>query len=83
MYPNPFSLTKAAGKTVKFDFLPPSSRLLIYNIQGYKVAEFAGISGRFEWNGTNREGKKVAPGIYFYDITAAGRKFTGKLYIIK
>ena len=83
VYPNPFSLTKAAGKTVKFDFLPPSSRLLIYNIQGYKVAEFAGISGRFEWNGTNREGKKVAPGIYFYDITAAGRKFTGKLYIIK
>lgn len=83
VYPNPCSLSKAVGNTVKFDFLPPSTKIVIYNIQGYKVAEFGNLSSRFEWDGTNKNGKKVASGIYLYNVSAAGRKFTGKLYIIK
>lgn len=83
VYPNPFSMSKADNHTVKFDFLPPDTKVIIYNIQGYKVVEFGNLSGRFEWDGANKSGEKAEAGIYFYDVTASGRKFTGKLYIVK
>jgi len=83
VYPNPYSPTKAYNGTLKFDFMPPNSTVEIYDIQGYKVKEFDGVSGRIEWNGTNMNGEKCAAGIYMYIVTTGAGKYTGKIYIIK
>ena len=82
IYPNPCSLANGEGR-VKFDFLPQGTTVKIYNIQGYKVAEYGNLAGKFEWNCTNKNGEKVAAGIYFYDVDAAGKKYSGKLFIVK
>jgi len=82
-YPNPYSPTKAYNGTLKFDFLPQSSDIAIYNIEGYLVKEIDNVSGRIEWNGTNTAGDKCVPGIYMYIVTAPGNKYTGKIYIVK
>jgi hypothetical protein len=83
VYPNPYSPTKAYNGTLKFDFLPPGTKVVVYDIQGYKVAEFDGVSGRIEWNGENMNAEKCAAGIYMYIVTTESNKYTGKIYIIK
>lgn len=55
----------------------------IYDIQGYKVIEYDGVSGRVEWNGNNTDGAKCEPGIYMYIVTTGSKKYSGKIYIIK
>jgi flagellar hook assembly protein FlgD len=68
---------------LKFDFLSPASDIVIYNIQGLKVAEFTDVSGKFEWNGKNMDGQQVAPGIYLYIVKTTNREYSGKIYIVK
>jgi flagellar hook assembly protein FlgD len=63
--------------------MPPFCNIRVYNIAGYKVFKAEKASGRLEWNGTNMEGEKLAPGIYYYIIEAPGKKYTGKLYFTK
>jgi hypothetical protein len=77
VYPNPFT------KSTTFHFsLPLNSneqKLTIYDLYGNKIVQY-NITGKNyqQWNGTDNEGNKALPGVYFYQINY-GNVFS-KLY---
>lgn len=57
----------------------------IYNRGGALMRSFSGedvLGGRIEWDGTQKNGKLVAPGVYYYVINAGSKKKKGKFIII-
>ena len=84
-YPNPFN----TQTTIRY-YLPTSSKveLSIYNIKGQKVKTvvdgFQTIGFQsVTWDGTNRNGEKVASGIYFYCIRTYYSEKTRKMVLLK
>jgi hypothetical protein len=81
--PNPFT------KVTRISALPASPgpvTLLIYDGTGRLVRQSERTTlgaGRasFEWNGTDMQGRQVAPGIYFYRIHAGAGQAWGKLVL--
>jgi hypothetical protein len=73
-YPNPFARTVT--------FAPPApgtpARVDIYDVRGRRVAAMSAVES-LEWNGVGRDGREVAPGIYYARIHGAGRSQTLKL----
>jgi hypothetical protein len=61
-YPNPFTNNTKISFTSK---LSPLSVVEIYNAVGEKVAKLTTHESSIIWNGTDRSGRKVSPGIYF------------------
>jgi len=55
----------------------------VFNIEGFKIFEAKGAIGRIEWNGRNKAGEKVSPGVYYYIIKNDRETIQGKLFIIK
>ena len=62
--------------------------LQIYDVAGRLIAGHrdsppaAGVY-TWRWDGTDRRGNPVAPGIYFYRLEAGGREYTRRLAIIR
>lgn len=83
VYPNPFNRARAAGGTLKIEFLPPGSKVRIYTITSFLVFSKNDAEGRLEWDGKNMAGEPVAPGIYFYRIETANDTQSGKIYIVR
>lgn len=83
VYPNPFSLS--ANTTVKFNNIIPGSHIQIFTISGEGIISWFANSIRQHWDGKNRYGKEVSPGIYYFIIKnhATGKVSAGKLYIIR
>ena len=83
VYPNPFR-PKIHDKII-FDYLAEGARVQIYN-SGYKLvysaADEALTGGRLEWNGKDKSGNLVAPGVYHYVIKNKSKSKKGKLLII-
>jgi len=83
--PNPFN-----DRTVISYTLPSDAQvaLTIYNVRGQKVKnlldEFqtAGAK-RVLWDGTNKNGEKVASGVYFYRLEAGNMKATKRMVLVK
>ena len=83
--PNPFN-----DRTVISYTLPSDAKvtLTIYNVRGQKVKtlvdEFqtAGAK-RVIWDGTNKNGEKVASGVYFYRLEAGNIKATKRMVLVK
>ena len=95
-YPNPYK----AGRTdydgalgvlghVYFDNLTAKAKIKLFNIAGELVNTIDkddATSGRYDWEMTNKDGKKLASGVYIYYITNpdnSSHKKIGKLAIIK
>jgi flagellar hook assembly protein FlgD len=83
--PNPFNPTTL----IAYD-LPRAAdvRLVIYDVQGRRVAELvngAKPAGRHEttWNGRNASGEPVASGVYFYRLIAGDFVQTKKMVLLK
>jgi len=84
-YPNPFS----ASTNIQFDLPRPSNvQIRIYSILGREVALLR--SGLTEaghhtltWNGRDSGGAPVGSGVYFYEMRAEGRIYTGKMTLVK
>ncbi len=61
----------------------------IYNMSGTTVRtltnpnEIIPASGQAIWDGRNENGDKVASGLYYYVIDTGGKKFRGKITLIK
>jgi hypothetical protein len=78
--PNPFAARTALNYALPIDC---PVQLLIYNSSGLLVRTLtsgrdrAGIHQVF-WNGRDRQGRAVAPGLYFCRLEADGRRFTRK-----
>jgi hypothetical protein len=84
-YPNPFN----PQTTIAFD-LPEAQRvrLVIYDLKGRLVEEL--ISEPMEagshsvvWSGTDRSGRRVASGVYFYRIQAGPLQDTRRMMLVK
>ena len=85
IYPNPYNRLSAFNGTLKIS-VPGTvtADIYIYDISGYKVFESKGVSGvTEEWNGENKSGEPVQPGLYFYVIIMSQEKLSGKIYLVK
>ncbi len=91
-YPNP-ATGNAAYIAYNLQQRADEIRLRIYDSAGHKVAEFdtadfpALVSGRFRWDLTDGDGRRVANGVYFYkfETTRNGQTFKsrGKLAVMR
>lgn len=84
-YPNPFN----PSTKIRYS-LPQATnvKLSIYNSTGKKIADLVNTyqhAGNFEinWDGKNKEGQRVASGIYFYRIQAGNFAQTKKMMLLK
>ena len=85
-YPNPFN-----PSTVISYNLPESGfvEILIFNLLGQKIKtlkneeENYGYNKKVIWDGTDKNGKSVPTGIYFYQIKAGKYKVVGKMLLTK
>lgn len=69
---------------MKFDNLPPNSKVRIFTLSGELVVEYLGVTGRQTWDGKNSGGAAVVPGVYLYRIvTGAGEIIMGKIFVVK
>lgn len=82
-YPNPFRPKQ--GQLLIIDNISEDSFVSIYNRGGSLVKSFYDgdvLGGRAEWNGTDKTGKLVAPGVYHYIVRKGSKKKTGKIILI-
>ena len=82
-YPNPFRPKQ--GQRLVIDNISEDSFVSIYNRGGALVKSFYDsdvLGGRVEWNGADKTGKFVAPGVYHYVVRKGSKKKTGKIIII-
>jgi hypothetical protein len=76
-YPNPFDTGAAKPKTEIVYTIPTAVavKLAVYNILGHEVAllvnswQTPGVK-KVAWDGRDRQGKRVAAGVYFYRLQA-------------
>ncbi len=85
VYPNPMSCSKFKnGHPLRFAGLYGASpSVLIYNAGGALVASLSDQNTRIlSWNGKNRSGTFVVPGVYYYKAEVGNNKFAkGKIFI--
>ncbi len=87
-YPNPFFLT---GKTTRFTYELSAKtfvQVIIYNILGKQIKTFVKQvqdSGIYEvvWDGKDDTNRKIATGIYFYQLRLNKKVFTKKLLVLQ
>ncbi len=84
-YPNPFN-----PQTVIPFYLHQSTMVTldIYDLMGRRVCELVSdrlLAGQheFTWNGTDKTGKTVASGVYFYRLNAGQQQFTRKMVLVR
>ena len=96
-YPNPFKPAKENYTTIYFTTkrAVADKSIGIYNLAGELVLDVEGSSiymdkwyddgyvYKYDWDGRNDYGERVASGIYIYVVNADGNKKAGKLAIIK
>ncbi|KAA3606541.1 MAG: T9SS C-terminal target domain-containing protein [Calditrichaeota bacterium] len=84
-FPNPFNPTTTISYQLAKD---TKVSLKIYNILGEFVKELKNDfqhqgSYSVDWDGTNKEGKQVSSGVYFYKISAGNFTKTNKMILLK
>ena len=82
-YPNPFRPKQ--GQRLIIDNISEDSFVSVYNRGGALVKSFYDsdvLGGRAEWDGTDKTGKLVAPGVYHYVVRKGSKKKTGKIILI-
>jgi len=96
-YPNPFKPAKENYTTIYFTTKRPvvDKTIDIFNLAGELVLNVEnssiymanwyddGYVYKYEWDGRNDYGERVASGIYIYVVNADGNRKTGKLAVIK
>ncbi len=83
-FPNPFNPTT----TINYEFQITNfekSKLTIFNLLGEEVQEFVLTQpkGSVVWNGTNRNGKAVASGVYYYSLSNGEFTQTKRMTLLK
>lgn len=83
----PLSLSEnpVRGSSVHFTFAEPPTAAAIYTVTGRRAADLmARLAGErhLEWDLTNDDGARVAPGVYLIAFTVGGRTHTEKLIVL-
>jgi len=85
-YPNPFNPETEIMFALKES---ADATLTVYNVQGQKVSVLyneyteAGTQTSIKWDGTDKTGKAVASGIYFYKLSTKFESHMRKMLLIK
>lgn len=82
-YPNPFRPKQ--HKMMVFDHIAEDATVSIFNRGGSLVQFFSHndlLGGKVEWDGTGKNGKLVAPGVYYYIVKTSSKKEKGKILVI-
>lgn len=82
-YPIPFR--PRVHKMFVIDRIAENAVVSIYNRGGALVRSFRNeeiIGGRLEWNGQEKSGKLVAPGVYYYVVKNSSKTVRGKFIIV-
>ncbi len=83
VYPNPYNPNRAIGGMLKFENVVPGCSIQIYTISGELVSSIEAQGIIAYWDGKNRYGEKVSPGIYYFVITNPGSStINGKIFVI-
>lgn len=90
VYPNPFkpnSPGRFQAAKITFKHLPAEATIRIFGITGKEVAKLHKTDSAvdyLEWGATNKDGQKLASGVYLFFMTAPnGGKAKGKFAIIR
>jgi hypothetical protein len=87
-YPNPFN----PSTTISYDVPEGAGQiqvaLSVYNIRGQLVKTLVDVSqgpGSYSvnWDGTDREGRKISSGVFFYRLVAGNYISTRKMVVLK
>ena len=81
-YPNPFR--PKIHPAFILDNIAENAVVSFYNRGGSLIRSFYGkelVGGRLEWDGTDKRGRLVVPGVYFYVIKTSSTAKKGKLII--
>ena len=86
-YPNPFNPTTTISFNIGMSGTP-QVRLDVYNILGQRIntlldKRMEAGNHSIEWDGTNREGQRVASGIYLYKLQVNESSETRKMLLLK
>lgn len=82
-YPIPFRPTVFPYLTI--DNISEGARVDIYNRGGSLIWSFAGKDvhgGKVEWDGNGKNGKLVAPGVYYYVVRTSQKTVKGKILVV-
>ena len=87
-YPNPFNPVTTIKYGIPQAGAGKNTTLIIYNILGQKITtlvnkKLAAGYHTVEWNGTNRQGNRVATGIYFYRLRSGSHMLVKKMILLK
>jgi hypothetical protein len=84
VWPNPFNPAFAVNGVLKAEQVPAGATLSLYTLSGELTVGPLGevVPGRIEWNGRNKQGAPVSPGIYYFVIENGGTKLlVGKILV--
>jgi hypothetical protein len=87
-HPNPFNPRTTIRYDIPGDARGSRVRLAVYDLQGGLVRTLVddsqGSGGySVDWDGSDDRGRRVASGVYFYVLEAAGERLTRKLVLLK
>jgi hypothetical protein len=89
--PDPYYLSSGFDETpenrvIKFINLPERAIIRIYSMSGVLVAllehNSTTFGGEADWNVRNRDGRRVASGVYFYHIESGGARRVGRMTVV-
>ncbi|MBR4916104.1 MAG: gliding motility-associated C-terminal domain-containing protein [Fibrobacter sp.] len=83
-YPVPYRPKEHMHLTI--DNIADNARVDIYNRGGTLIRSFVGeevAGGKVEWNGQGKNGRLVAPGVYYYVVRTSTKKERGKFLVIR
>jgi uncharacterized repeat protein (TIGR01451 family) len=83
VFPNPYNPDNDGN--IKFVNIVPGSMIEIFTISGEMVKVINSNLIRAEWDGRNRNGNPVSPGVYYFVIKnqTSGQVMKGKIFVIK
>lgn len=88
-YPNPFTLSKAAGTTISYRMAEAGNvSLKVYNLLGKEVRTLVNEMRPFgksqvTWDGRDNGGRQVPAGIYVYKITTNSQMLSRRMMITR
>jgi len=80
-----YKLKKDGNVTISvYDYRMSLVKTVIRGEARSAAAERSTVPARDFWDGTNRDGKRVTPGVYYFKITSTGGdRFLGKVILAK